>query len=194
VSNRLLDPRFARTESLLKAALMDGVARRGFDSVRVDEICQAAGINRSTFYLHYRDKFELLEVCILSFFEIEADPPPDAGTADIATLLPGLFRMAAVNCSARRDFILRILEDGRFPAFHALFTKRMSFEVGRLIDRLEKEARASSSSSRNHQIVFLSSAFFGSLLHWIKFGTPEEMDSYCRAMAAFTMAILVEKR
>jgi AcrR family transcriptional regulator len=193
MSSNLHDPRFVRTESLLRTALMDKVAAKGFQSLKVEELCKAAGINRSTFYLHYRDKFELLEVCILSFFEIELNPPPGAAPSGITTLLPGLFRTAAVNCSARRDFILRILEDGKFPAFHALFTRRMSFEVGRLIDELEKEGRASSSSSRENRIVFLSSAFFGSLLHWVKFGVPEQMDSFCRSMAAFTMAILVEK-
>ncbi len=100
---------------MLKTALMDGVARKGFNSVTVDELCRAAGINRSTFYLHYRDKFELLEVCILSFFEIEANPLPDAGAADISTLLPGLFRTAAVSCAARREFMLGILEDREVP-------------------------------------------------------------------------------
>jgi AcrR family transcriptional regulator len=170
---------------------MDEVARKGFDAVTVEVVCKTAGINRATFYLHYRDKFELLEVCMMSFFEIVTNPPSDAVMVDVTALLPGLFRTVAENCSARREFILRILEDGKFPAFHALFTSRMSFEVGRLIEKLESEGRASSSSSKTYQIVFLSSAFFGSLLHWIKFGTPDEMDGFCRAMSDFTMAILV---
>jgi AcrR family transcriptional regulator len=191
MSNKRQDPRYARTESLLKTALMDEVAQKGFDSVRVDELCRAAGINRSTFYLHYRDKFELLEACMLSFFEIVTDPLSGAVMADVTAMLPGLFRTVAENCRGRREFILRILEDGKFPAFHALFTRRMSYEVGRLIEQLEKEGRASSSSSKEHQVMFLSSAFFGSLLHWIKVGTPDEMDSFCRDMAAYTMAILV---
>jgi AcrR family transcriptional regulator len=193
MSNNRQDPRFARTELLLKTALMDEVARKGFDSVRVDGLCKTAGMNRATFYLHYRDKFELLEACMLSFFEIVTDPLSHAVMADVTPLLPGLFRTVAENCLVRREFILRILEDGRFPAFHALFTRHMSYEVGRLIDQLEKEGRASPSSSREHQVMFLSSAFFGSLLHWVKFGTKDEMDGFCRDMAAYTTAILVRQ-
>ncbi len=160
MSKKLQDPRFARTESLLKAALMDEVAMHGFDSVSVADLCKAAGINRATFYLHYRDKFALLEVCMLHFFDIVDDPSGSTLTAEVRTMLPGLLHTVAENCLARREFILRILEDGKFPAFHALFTKRMSWEVGRLMDQLEKEGRVLSSPGKEHQIVFLSSAFF----------------------------------
>jgi AcrR family transcriptional regulator len=194
MSNKRQDPRFARTELLLRTALMDEVAQHGFDSVKVDELCKAAGINRATFYLHYRDKFELLEVCMQSFFEVVTKPLSEAVMTDVTPLLPGLFRTVAENCYAHRGFILGILEDGKFPAFHALFTKRMSYEVGRLIEQLEKEGRASASSSKEHQVMFLSSAFFGSLLHWIKSGTLDEVDTFCRDMTASTMAVLLRQQ
>jgi hypothetical protein len=114
--------------------------------------------------------------------------------ADAGALLSCLFRVVAEGCFSRREFLPRILEDGRFPSLHALFTKRMAFEVGRLVEKLEREGRASRATGKADRVVFLSSAYFGSLLYWIRSGTPGEIDSFCCAMADCTMAVLVGKR
>ncbi len=189
MSNKRTDPRFLRTEALLKNALMDEVARKGFGSVRIDGLCAMAGVNRATFYLHYRDKFELLEACLLSFFEKVEGSVAGAPTTDVETILPGLIRVAVESFAERREFILRVLEDGKFPECHALFSRRMRYEVGRLIAQLEREGRVPSSSRREHQVMFLSAAVFGSVLQWIKSGTPSELDRFCRDMASYAMAI-----
>jgi hypothetical protein len=56
----------------------------------------------------------------------------------LAMRISGLIRAAALNCAARKDFILRILEDGRSPALLALFMKRMSDGVGLFMGQLEE--------------------------------------------------------
>jgi len=193
MSKKPTDPRFERTESALRGALMDQVAEKGFDAVKIDTLCKDAGVNRATFYLHHRDKFELLEVCLLGFFDDVEGAAAGTVTTDVESILPGLIRTAALNCAARRDFILRILEDGKFPAFHALFMKRMSYEVGLFMEQLKKEGRRLSPSSREHQVMFLSSAFFGAILQWIKSGSEEKLDGFCRDIAGYAMAVLAEK-
>ena len=70
----------------------------------------------------------------------------------------------------------------------------MALDVGLLIDQLEKEGRWLSSSSKDHQVIFLSAAFFGSILDWVKNGTEEELDGFCRDLTLFAMAILVGRR
>ncbi len=193
MSRKQQDPRFERTESALREALMDQVAEKDFDAVKIESLCKAAGVNRATFYLHHRDKFELLEKCLLGFFDQVEGAAAGEVTTDVESVLPGLIRTAALNCAARKDFILRILEHGRFPAFHELFMKRMSDEVGLFIGQLQREGRRLSSTSREHQVMFLSSAFFGAILHWIKSGSEEELDGFCRDIAGFAMKVLVER-
>lgn len=55
------DPRIQRTHQLLKDALIELSAERGFDEVTVGDIVGRAKINRATFYRHYKDKYALVE-------------------------------------------------------------------------------------------------------------------------------------
>ncbi len=191
MSKKRNDPRFERTESALRDTLMDIVAKKGFSAVKIEALCRAAGVNRATFYLHHRDKFELLEKCLLGFFDHVESAAEGRVAMDVESALPGLIRAAALNCFSRRDFILKILEDGRFPVFQALFMKRMSMEVELFIEQLQREGRRLSRSRREHQVMFLASAFFGAILNWIKSGTEEELDGFCRDLTEFAMKALI---
>lgn len=55
-----MDPRIAKTRSRLQEALFELARERGIDSVTVSDIAHRAGVNRSTFYLHYSDTETLL--------------------------------------------------------------------------------------------------------------------------------------
>jgi len=54
------DPRVIRTCQLLREALRKLVERRSFSTLSVKDITEEAGLNRSTFYLHYIGLHELL--------------------------------------------------------------------------------------------------------------------------------------
>ncbi|WNG41176.1 TetR/AcrR family transcriptional regulator [Archangium violaceum] len=54
------DPRVHRSRAMLRDALLGLMRERGFDAISVQDITERAQLNRSTFYLHYRDKDELL--------------------------------------------------------------------------------------------------------------------------------------
>ena len=55
-----IDPRILRSRALLMDALAKLLAERDFESLSVQEIADAATLNRATFYLHYPDKNALL--------------------------------------------------------------------------------------------------------------------------------------
>ena len=63
---RTMDPRILRTRNLLHQALVNLMKEKEFDSISVQDIAEAATINRATFYDHYADKFALLE-CTVGF-------------------------------------------------------------------------------------------------------------------------------
>lgn len=54
------DRRINRTLQLLRDALIDLSLERGYDSVTIRDITDRANLGRATFYLHFRDKDELL--------------------------------------------------------------------------------------------------------------------------------------
>jgi AcrR family transcriptional regulator len=63
-----LDPRIRRTRQLMQQALAKLLENKEFDAISVQDIADAATINRATFYDHYTDKFSLLECMVGSRF------------------------------------------------------------------------------------------------------------------------------
>jgi AcrR family transcriptional regulator len=63
-SCEVLDPRIRRTRLLLQQALEKLLERQEFEKISVQDIADAATVNRATFYDHYADKFALLE-CVV---------------------------------------------------------------------------------------------------------------------------------
>ncbi len=55
-----IDRRTRRTRSALRDALLSLLSEKGWDDLSVQDICSRADIGRSTFYLHYPSKDELL--------------------------------------------------------------------------------------------------------------------------------------
>src|SRR5689334_1033995 len=56
----VVDRRVRRTRKQLRDALVALVLERGWDAVSVRDVCARADIGRSTFYVHFADKEELL--------------------------------------------------------------------------------------------------------------------------------------
>lgn len=55
------DRRITRSKSAIKDALVLLLAEKEFSAITVSDIVNRANINRGTFYLHYQDKYDLLE-------------------------------------------------------------------------------------------------------------------------------------
>jgi AcrR family transcriptional regulator len=56
----VIDRRIAKTRLALRDALLSLLADRGWDELNIQEICDRANVGRSTFYIHYRSKEDLL--------------------------------------------------------------------------------------------------------------------------------------
>jgi AcrR family transcriptional regulator len=55
-----VDRRIQRTKKALRIALVELIQEKGYEAVSVEEITQRADLGRATFYLHYKDKEDLL--------------------------------------------------------------------------------------------------------------------------------------
>lgn len=78
--NRPLDRRVQRTLPLLQEALFHLIIERGYEQVTIADITEQANVGRTTFYLHYRDKEDLLRESIKALLhdlhrEVEAEMP-----------------------------------------------------------------------------------------------------------------------
>ena len=66
---KTLDPRVRRTRQMLHTALEQLLVNRRFDDLSVQDITEAATLNRATFYDHYPDKFALLGCVVAARFQ-----------------------------------------------------------------------------------------------------------------------------
>lgn len=58
------DLRIRRTRKSLNQALITLMERKNFPAITIQELADEAMINRATFYLHYYDKYDLLDKCV----------------------------------------------------------------------------------------------------------------------------------
>lgn len=60
MTKKVTDRRVQRTRKLLHKALMSLILEKKYESITVQDILDGADVGRSTFYMHFRDKDELL--------------------------------------------------------------------------------------------------------------------------------------
>jgi len=111
------DLRIRRTRGRLADALVELMQEKPIDELRVQEVLERAGVGRSTFYLHYRDKDDLL-LCVLE------DGMEIWSTALIRKKEKSL-RVAAVveffaHAASGRKIYRALIDSGRIHAFFEL--------------------------------------------------------------------------
>lgn len=58
------DIRITKTNIALSGALLELLKKKDFSKITVNDICRFAMVSRSTFYLHFRDKYQLTLYCL----------------------------------------------------------------------------------------------------------------------------------
>lgn len=67
--SRYTDRRILRTRTTIVDAFVSLVFEKGFSAISVKDITTGADVNRSTFYAHYEDKYDLLDKLITEKLE-----------------------------------------------------------------------------------------------------------------------------
>lgn len=60
MTDEKLDRRVQRTRELLQRALMQLIDEKGYDAITINDITERANLGRTTFYLHYQNKDDLM--------------------------------------------------------------------------------------------------------------------------------------
>lgn len=166
-----LDPRVVRTRQLLRAALISLIPGKGFDAITVQDITDAATLNRATFYLHYRDKNELL-MDVFRDLTTNAVALPQSGTGD-PTAAPDPPSIAAIfdHIAEHADFYRAMLGEEGVPAFAARMRGYVE-EIGlKWFSVLQPDAEHMSVRPEI-AINFLGSAYLGVIAWWLDNDMP----------------------
>ena len=177
-----MDPRVTRTERLLIDALMGLILEEGYDAVTVRDIVQKAGVNRSTFYLHFRDKQDIMshmENYLLSqLIEAMIDPTFSQKSA--------LSDYKKFGTPSKTAVALFSHVEKYAPLYRTMLVER-DFRA-----RVTQSIRQEILPFMNHEFnaAFGSNGIVGVIIHWLESGMTEsvtEMSLWLTRMSLFPM-------
>ena len=167
----LSDRRVRKTRKALRGALEELMRIKSVGDITVKELCAASDINRSTFYLHYRDVAELLravEAELLEEFETVIEPL--TSTDAFAGSSPSPYMAAVFEFLARNAGMCRVLLCSGGDA--AFLDRVTEFVRRRLVGEYGPQASARGSETPQYAFVFVVSGCIGMLQRWLESDTP----------------------
>ena len=174
-----VDRRIVRTRDTLGDALVELIQEKAFDEITVQDVLDRAGVGRSTFYAHYRDKDDLFLSDVEDFLELTASLLTRRGVslervAPVAELFAHIVEVrefvAALVASEKMQDVLEL--------GHGFFAR--SIEERLLMAHVEMEPMELKAQAHG-----LAGALFALLNWWIDHGMtekPEIMDALFHRM------------
>jgi AcrR family transcriptional regulator len=174
------DRRVVRTRDTLGDALVELIREKPFDDITVQQILDRAGVGRSTFYTHYRDKEDLFMSDVEDFFEMfstalirsKANPRRLAPVAEMCD-----------HFAEMRDFIGALTEAGKIA--DVLLLGRGYFARS-IAERLQHAGVTGDAAQLAVQAHALSGSLFALIDWWIDHGMKadsKELDTIFHRMA-----------
>ena len=180
------DIRYYRTKQRITEAMVRLLKEKNFEQITVKNICDYAEVSRSGFYLHYLDKYDLVEQHQL---ELMAHANTLVQHAD------------SQNPIKKTDLMLHMLNylnnEGEIIAL--LISDHGSIEIQQQVKQVLKQnalenivdhmtIQLDSDREKDYLVTFLSNALFGVLQEWIKNGqqeSPEELVEILNKIVSF---------
>ncbi|HWM26798.1 MAG TPA: TetR/AcrR family transcriptional regulator [Chthoniobacterales bacterium] len=169
------DQRVRRTRDRLGDALVDLFVEKPFDNITVQDVLDRAGVSRSTFYTHYRDKNDLFLSDAEDFFEAMATALSRFGDKSerVAPVRELFAHIAEV-----RPFYDALVESGRMHDVMELGQGHFARGIEQRLNEMPR-ARAIPPDRRGAIAHGLAGSLFSLLTWWVQHGMtspPEEMD------------------
>lgn len=166
------DRRVRMTKAAIRNSFIKRMAQQPIAKISVKSICEDAGINRSTFYAHYRDQYDLLrKVQQEVVAEIREYIAGKTFTDDAAVTVPVLTQVLEYARENAALFQVLLNEDGD-----------MTFQNDLMViaqDQMLKEIRTDSNLSpqtAKYLQRFAISGIMSVVEAWVENGTPEEPE------------------
>ena len=163
-----------KTKRIIQEAMVDLLHRESFDEISTVQLAKEAGISRSSFYTHYRDKYDMIERYQQEFS---------------TKLNTSLTNKKKINTKPLPKFFEFLTKE---PLFAILLTENGTKEIQSflrhklqvlLVDSLQERYghRSLTEIERDYSSVYLTNAFFGVCQMWVARGqkeSPQQMADF----------------
>ncbi|AGK53212.1 TetR/AcrR family transcriptional regulator [Bacillus sp. 1NLA3E] len=160
-----VDRRIAKSQEAIKKAVIELMTEKNFDDITIQDISDKANVSRGTIYLHYVDKFDLLDKLIEEHINELREMCESASELDYKDANLPWFEYLESNYL----FFSAMLASKGAPYFRSQF-------VEFLIEEFKDEVNTS--EGKNHglnEVVilqFIVTSYVGIVEWWIKNGMP----------------------
>ncbi|CAN7384980.1 TetR/AcrR family transcriptional regulator [Pararhizobium sp. LjRoot235] len=183
-TEHMIDRRVARTRRSLHQALISLILAKGYDPITVEEICEAANVGRSTFYLHYTSKDDLKRSGLDSLRR-HLDATARAAQSERGSRRFG-FSLAMFEHAREHVDLYRALAGSRGGAVALGTIRQILSDLVR--DELAADGDRGSPDAIPRELVaqYVVGAYMAVLTWWLDGGTklpPDRIDAIFRRLA-----------
>lgn len=155
------------TKRALEASLKNLLLQKPLDKITISDIAEDCGINRMTFYYHFKDIYDLVE------WSCEEDAAKAlAGKKTYDTWQQGFLQIFEAVL-ANKPFIMNVYHSVSREQVE-LYLYRLTYDL--LIGVVEEQARGMSVPDEDKKFIadFYKFAFVGIMLDWIRNGMKDD--------------------
>ncbi|WP_276356463.1 TetR/AcrR family transcriptional regulator [Cohnella caldifontis] len=192
MTDKTADRRTQRTKKLLRQALLELIDEKGLESITVSDLTTRAEINRGTFYLHYKDVYDLLEQMQSEILDGLARLAMEVDFLDIIAHAkrnepyPGLLSIFEY-WDFHADFFKAMLGPKGDPSFAPRVKQMMKDKIyGKVVGVLNASRVSEAGVPLDYILAYMTSANLGVIQHWYDTGktkTAREMATIMTRLA-----------
>ena len=168
------ESKYFSTAEKMDSALMEILKTKSFEYITVSEICKKAGVNRSTFYLHYENTRDLLEETIrnmtdnfVSYFVPDGKISPinfEESQKDKLVFISEEYLMPYLSYfKENRKIFLTVFENGKLFGFEETYEKLFNNIFNPILDVFKYPE-----SERKYVMAFYLNGINSIMIEWIK--------------------------
>lgn len=188
-----LDRRSRKTREALYTALAALLQDRPLNSISVTELTRAADVNRSTFYVHFQDIFDMFESMQRDFkitlSNLVASYAEQLRGGEYATLL----RMVYDYFRTNREVFTLIFDEGRadslFDSTFEILRDRLTEIFEDCLPELEEQERRQRIATLRYRGEFATRGTVGMARVWLERGCKESVEEMAELNEQLILAI-----
>jgi AcrR family transcriptional regulator len=180
------DVRVQRSRELLQRALFELVVEKGFTAVTVRDIAKRAKVNRSTFYRHYLDKYDLLNRYLDHLQKQVSEAALSAERTALLEHVPVGLLLLVKHIQDRAAFYRVMLGENGNQAFTYRFRQLSKQRYRYLFSRFAELSEPHDPPSEM-QLQYISNAFVGAVLWWLENDRPSTAEQFAIWLSRLSM-------
>jgi len=161
-----VDRRILKTQQSLKKAVIELMSEKNFDDITIQDIADRANVNRGTIYLHYQDKYDLLDKLIEAHLNELGEMDRWACEMDWCDALVPYFEYFAENYMF---FSAMLASKGAPSSFR---TRLLASFMEGFKGEIDRESGRNTDVSDDVMLQYAGTAYVGVIEWWIRNGMP----------------------